>query len=242
MYVDFPKHTFGVGGQLLFFIKLTKDAESSVTNIKVIETVNFEEATKTELACVVIDTGIPEMHISQCAKQLMTPGIHEYMISIQGIDSSGYAFTRKETRQIIVEDALDGSFVFTNEIGPFIINSDDKIMFRGAVIPIEKFLLRPPLDRQMKNVMSLPPQYKILVEGHVDQSTLGNVEGNQTLSSNRAIKVKELLFKIYGVPRERIEIKGMGERKQKYGDVPGTRLNRNRRVQVIFPGNMDIKE
>ena len=94
----------------------------------------------------------------------------------------------------------------------------------------------------MKDVLNLPSRYQILVEGHADQSTLGNVEANQVLSSNRAVKVREALIKVYGIPPERIVVRGMGERLRKYEDVPGTRLNRNRRVQVIFPYGQVLEE
>jgi outer membrane protein OmpA-like peptidoglycan-associated protein len=242
MKTDFPKHTYGVGGQLLFHVQLSKDAACDVTNIRIEEIYNFDEASKHEIKYEVIDTGIPEIFIVRCQQKLILAGIHEYRIRLSGRDSDGMSFLRNENRQIIVEDALDGSFVFTSEIGPFIINSDDTIMFGGKEISLESFLKKPPLDRQMKDLFTLPQKYKLLIEGYADQSTKGDISWNFTLSSNRARKVKSLISKIYGIPVNRIDVKGLGTDNIKYMDAPGTVINRNRRAQVIFPANMPSED
>ena len=242
MTTDFPRHTYGVGGQLLFHVQLSKEAACEVTNIRIEEIYNFDEASKHDIKYEVIDTGIPEIFIVRCQQKLMLEGIHEYRIRLSGRDSDGMSFLRNENRQIIVEDALDGSFVFTSEIGPFLINSDNTIMFGGKEISLESFLKKPPLDRQMRDLFSLPQKYKVMIEGYADQSTKGDIAWNFTLSSNRARKVKSLVSKIYGIPASRIEVKGLGEENIKYMDAPGMLINRNRRAQVIFPANMPSED
>jgi len=80
------------------------------------------------------------------------------------------------------------------------------------------------------NAPGLAP-YRFRIEGHTD--TVGSVEMNQILSGRRALAVRELLVRHYGVDPARLEAVGYGDTQLLVPTPQQTAEPRNRRVQVL---------
>lgn len=75
--------------------------------------------------------------------------------------------------------------------------------------------------------------YRFRMEGHTD--SLGTEAYNLALSQRRAAAVQDFLEKRYGLPRESLEIRGMGEAKPLDPSDPESGVNR--RVEIINLGS-----
>jgi OmpA-OmpF porin, OOP family len=80
------------------------------------------------------------------------------------------------------------------------------------------------------NTETLAP-YRFRIEGHTD--TVGSAAFNQMLSGRRALAVRELLVRRYGVSPSRLEAVGYGDTQLLVPTPPETPEARNRRVQVL---------
>ena len=75
--------------------------------------------------------------------------------------------------------------------------------------------------------------YRFRMEGHTD--SLGTEAYNLALSQRRAAAVQDFLEERYGLPRESLEIRGMGEAKPLDPSNPESGVNR--RVEIINLGS-----
>ncbi len=84
------------------------------------------------------------------------------------------------------------------------------------------------LLHKLAEVASLCPRSKILIEGHTDN--LGSNESNMRLSQKRAQATVAWLFQ-QGIPTDRLEAVGYGERKPVAPNTTETGRGRNRRIE-----------
>lgn len=86
---------------------------------------------------------------------------------------------------------------------------------------------RGQLDALAKGIKLLPPQRKVVIEGHTDAS--GPEAYNQQLSQRRATAVKHYLVQTHGIDARRLQDAGLGKRQPVAGSDPYAA--ENRRVQ-----------
>lgn len=86
---------------------------------------------------------------------------------------------------------------------------------------------REQLDALAQGIKMLPPERRVIIEGHTDAS--GSDEYNQQLSRRRAAAVKHYLVEQHGIPAGRLRDVGLGERAP-IADVDPY-AGENRRVQ-----------
>jgi outer membrane protein OmpA-like peptidoglycan-associated protein len=86
---------------------------------------------------------------------------------------------------------------------------------------------RPQLDALAAGIKMLPPAQKVVVEGHTD--AVGTEPYNLQLSQRRAAAVKSYLVSMHGIPADRLDIVGYGEKRPIDGADP--LAAENRRVQ-----------
>ena len=74
------------------------------------------------------------------------------------------------------------------------------------------------------------PAPEIVVIGHTDR--VGTVLDNDKLSSRRALKVRDDLMKVLGIPADQIQVAGRGEREPLVPTEDEVAEPRNRRVEI----------
>lgn len=99
----------------------------------------------------------------------------------------------------------------------------------SATLAPEAIRALAPLGQAL-NAPALAP-YRFRIEGHTD--TVGSAEMNQILSGRRALAVRELLVRYYGVDPARLEAVGYGDTQLLVPTPQQTAEPRNRRVQVL---------
>lgn len=119
---------------------------------------------------------------------------------------------------------------------------------RGLVLTLghelfgnNKANLSPKAVMQISKVagfMNEYPQQHVLIEGHTD--TLGDDSYNQELSARRAEAVK-LALVLKGVEAERVVTRGLGESSPKIANMGGLAQLSNRRVEIIFEKDSQIR-
>ena len=83
--------------------------------------------------------------------------------------------------------------------------------------------------QEIKQKLASFPAAQVTVIGHTDR--VGSMESNDALSLKRAAAMRETLVEI-GIPRQKIEIVGRGEREPIVQTSDGVAEERNRRVEV----------
>jgi len=86
---------------------------------------------------------------------------------------------------------------------------------------------REQLDALAEGIKLLPPERKVVVEGHTDAS--GSDEYNLSLSLRRAQAVKQYLVREHGIAAARLQDTGVGKRQPAFEGDPYAA--ENRRVQ-----------
>jgi outer membrane protein OmpA-like peptidoglycan-associated protein len=88
---------------------------------------------------------------------------------------------------------------------------------------------RPALERFSK-LLRDHPDWHVTIEGHTDN--IGTAEYNLDLSARRAGAVRDVLIHLYGVPAERVLIKGYGLARPVESNATDGGRAHNRRVEV----------
>src|SRR5690606_17930377 len=99
--------------------------------------------------------------------------------------------------------------------------------------------LKPGARRALENlaaVLRRQPDRQIVVEGFTDSTGDANV--NQQLSEARAEAVRQALVQ-FGVPRENIEVRGLGAAYPIADNSTSAGRQLNRRVEITIPGVTD---
>lgn len=86
---------------------------------------------------------------------------------------------------------------------------------------------RPQLDALAEGIKLLPPNQKVVIEGHTD--AIGTETYNLQLSQRRAAAVKSYLVSMHGIPADRLKDIGYGLKRPVDGADPVA--PENRRVQ-----------
>jgi len=86
---------------------------------------------------------------------------------------------------------------------------------------------RPQLDAIAAGIRMLPPNQKVVIEGHTD--AIGTEQYNEQLSQRRALSVRRYLVSMHGIESSRLQAVGVGERDPLPGRSP--LAGENRRVQ-----------
>ena len=86
---------------------------------------------------------------------------------------------------------------------------------------------REQLDALAEGIKLLPPERKVIIEGHTDAR--GPDDYNQALSLRRAAVVRQYLVQTHGIAAERLHDTGYGKRQPAVADDPFAAANR--RVQ-----------
>lgn len=86
---------------------------------------------------------------------------------------------------------------------------------------------RPQLDALAEGIKMLPPNQKVVIEGHTDAA--GTEQYNQQLSQRRAAAVKSYLVSAHGISADRLKDVGYGLKRPIDGADP--LAAENRRVQ-----------
>jgi len=86
---------------------------------------------------------------------------------------------------------------------------------------------RTQLDALAEGIKLLPPQRRVVIEGHTDAA--GSDDYNQALSARRAVVVKRYLVQVHGIDARRLRDAGFGKRRPIAGIDPYA--PENRRVQ-----------
>ncbi len=152
----------------------------------------------------------------------LCPSADIYQIVLTGVDRSGKKFTSNR-------DSIESEIE--------IIEKDGRLTFRMSTIQfasgkaeIQKNSLRL-LDRVIV-ILKKYNWYDILVEGHTDN--VGGDEVNDRLSLERARAVVTYLQNNSGLPPERFQATGMGERNPIADNSKESGRARNRRVEFIL--------
>ena len=95
----------------------------------------------------------------------------------------------------------------------------------GDVLTAESQLEIKAIEREIAN----RPASEVLVIGHTD--TVGSLEANDKLSLKRAAAAREFLIAV-GIPKEKIEAAGRGEREPLVASGDEVAEPKNRRVEI----------
>jgi len=122
-------------------------------------------------------------------------------------------------------DAVGCRIIFEETGGTFIIKGSSFAVSSSTLKPEAKVALTDAAIKINTILPSLPPEYKIWVQGHTDST--GSLAYNMKLSDRRAQTVKAFLI-TKGVPADRLEAKGYGPSKPVATNktVEGRTLNR----------------
>ena len=105
--------------------------------------------------------------------------------------------------------------------------------FGSAEVPFSQYRKVENIAIAMERLLRRDPDTQVLIEGHTD--AVGSFGANQVLSQRRAISLKRVLVREFGIPADALETVGYGE---EYLLVPTTRENwRNRRVTLRSIGD-----
>jgi outer membrane protein OmpA-like peptidoglycan-associated protein len=114
------------------------------------------------------------------------------------------------------------------------------LRFAGDVLfDVGQANLKPGARRTLErlaDVLRKQPGRNLVVEGYTDNS--GSPGVNQRLSEDRAEAVRQALVQ-YGVPRENISVRGMGDAYPVANNQTATGRQLNRRVEILIPGASD---
>jgi outer membrane protein OmpA-like peptidoglycan-associated protein len=97
----------------------------------------------------------------------------------------------------------------------------------AVILPASNGLLTEIADVLQRN----PRIHKVEIQGHTDSN--GDDQHNQVLSEDRANSVRTWLVQ-HGVPSDRLDAKGYGEKKPLVPNVTEGNRQKNRRVQFII--------
>ena len=94
-----------------------------------------------------------------------------------------------------------------------------------------------PLLTKVQRVITTFPGASLRIEGHTDSQ--GGTRGNQALSQQRAIAVREHLLARVPIPSSRVEATGLGEERPIASNETEEGRARNRRIEIVLslPGN-----
>ncbi|HSJ65982.1 MAG TPA: OmpA family protein [Gemmatimonadaceae bacterium] len=116
------------------------------------------------------------------------------------------------------------------------------ISLSDVLFDVDRATIKPGAERSLERIAAVLQQYpdhEIAVEGHTDAT--GPDEYNQRLSEQRAAAVLAKLVE-GGVPRERINSKGLGETTPVATNATAAGRQQNRRVEVIVLGAGTLTE
>ena len=107
----------------------------------------------------------------------------------------------------------------------------------GIYFDVAKSTIRPesePVLKEIADVMSKNPAWKLSVEGHTDN--IGDAASNQDLSTRRAAAVRQALVDRYHVATGRLTPAGFGASRPKETNDTLEGRARNRRVELVRNG------
>jgi OOP family OmpA-OmpF porin len=108
----------------------------------------------------------------------------------------------------------------------------------GIYFDFSKATIRPesePVLREIGEVMTKNPAWKLSVEGHTDN--IGGAASNQDLSTRRAAAVRQALVDRYHVAAGRLTPAGFGASRPKETNDTLEGRARNRRVELVRQGS-----
>lgn len=131
--------------------------------------------------------------------------------------------------------------LFTSSEGEVLIVGDRLVLrlfgltFEPARAEIDEALY--PLLTKVQQVITTFPGASLRIEGHTDSQ--GGTRGNQALSQQRAIAVREHLLARVPIPSSRVEATGLGEERPIASNETEEGRARNRRIEIVvtLPGN-----
>jgi outer membrane protein OmpA-like peptidoglycan-associated protein len=112
--------------------------------------------------------------------------------------------------------------------------SEGKFVTRGILFDVNSDRIKPEsfgVLKEIADVLKENPTVKVKIVGHTDSD--GDEKLNLALSENRAIAVKEALFKQFGIDKNRIETTGKGESEPSDPNTTVAGKANNRRVEFI---------
>ncbi|MCY3700085.1 MAG: OmpA family protein [Gemmatimonadetes bacterium] len=131
--------------------------------------------------------------------------------------------------------------LFTPSEGEVLLAGDRLVLrlfgltFEPARAEIDEALY--PLLTKVQRVITTFPGATLRIEGHTDAQ--GGTRGNQALSQQRAIAVREHLLARVPIPSSRVEATGLGEERPIASNETEEGRARNRRIEIVLtlPGN-----
>ncbi|MDE2879616.1 OmpA family protein [Candidatus Palauibacter soopunensis] len=131
--------------------------------------------------------------------------------------------------------------LFTPSEGEVLLVGDRLVLrlfgltFEPARAEIDEALY--PLLTKVQRVITTFPGASLRIEGHTDSQ--GGTRGNQALSQQRAIAVREHLLARVPIPSSRVEATGLGEERPIASNETEEGRARNRRIEIVLtlPGN-----
>ena len=127
-------------------------------------------------------------------------------------------------------DAVGCRIIFEETGGTFTIKGSSFAVSSSTLKPEAKVALTDAAIKINTILPSLPPDYKIWVQGHTDST--GTLAYNMKLSDRRAQAVKAFLI-TKGVPADRLEAKGYGPTKPVATNKTAEGRTLNRRVSLF---------
>jgi len=135
-------------------------------------------------------------------------------------------------------DAVGCRIIFEETGGTFIIKGSSFVTGSSKLGKQAKISLTDAAIKINTILPSLPPDYKIWVQGHTDST--GSVKLNERLSQARAESVKAYLI-TQGVPADRLEAKGYASTRPIADNKTKAGREANRRVS-LYGGPVEVQE
>ena len=127
-------------------------------------------------------------------------------------------------------DAVGCRIIFTETGGTFTIKGSSFAVSSDRILPPAQVALRDAAIKINAVMPSLPPDYKIWVQGHTDST--GSMAYNMNLSDRRAKAVRAFLIS-KGVPADRLETRAYGPTKPVATNKTAEGRTLNRRVGLF---------
>ena len=114
------------------------------------------------------------------------------------------------------------------------LKRDGKIALYGLLFDTGKATVKAesnPTLEQMVKALTAEPALKVFIVGHTDNQ--GNVDGNVTLSQQRAQAVVDALSKRYGIAADRLQARGVANFSPTANNLDDDSRAKNRRVEMV---------